>query len=101
MTFGTAGRTLVQVASCRSRFNHGERGKFCRKDGDVQLPVYLEADELHYLQARAKDKNIDLNELVDQLLKRDIALIARAVRCLDDARVLRHRLWCPRGSAQF
>jgi len=59
-------------------FSHGERCKFYRKDGDIQSPVYLEADVLHYLQARAKDKNIDLNELVNQLLKKDIALIEAA-----------------------
>jgi hypothetical protein len=31
-----------------------------------------------YLQARAKDKNVDLNELVNELLKQDIALIETA-----------------------
>jgi hypothetical protein len=59
-------------------FSHGERGKFYRKDAEIQLPVYLEADVLRYLQARAKDKNVDLNELVNQLLKQDIALIEAA-----------------------
>jgi len=59
-------------------FSHGERGKFYRKEAGRQLPVYLEADVLRYLQARAKDKNVDLNELVNQLLKQDIALIEAA-----------------------
>lgn len=59
-------------------FSQGERGKFYRKNADIQLPVYLEADVLRYLQARAKDKNVDLNELVNQLLKQDIALIETA-----------------------
>jgi predicted HicB family RNase H-like nuclease len=59
-------------------FSQGERGKFYRKDADIQLPVYLEDDVLRYLQARAKDKNVDLNDLVNQLLKQDIALIEAA-----------------------
>jgi predicted HicB family RNase H-like nuclease len=59
-------------------FSQGERGKFYRKDAEIQLPVYLEAEVFRYLQARAKDKNVDLNELVNELLKQDIALIETA-----------------------
>jgi hypothetical protein len=59
-------------------FSKGERGKFYRKDAEIQLPVYLEPDVLRYLQACAKDKNVDINDLVNQLLKQDIALIEAA-----------------------
>lgn len=59
-------------------FSQGERGKFCRKDAEIQLPVYLETDVLRYLQTRAKDENVVVNELVNQLLKQHIALFEAA-----------------------
>ncbi len=73
-------RSLLLLAPARRPedpydFSRGERGKFYRKDAEIQLPAYLETDVLRYLQARAKDKNVDLNDLVNQLLKQDIALI--------------------------
>lgn len=59
-------------------FSKGERGKFFRKGAEVHLPVYLEDDVLAYLQERARAKGVDLNELVNALLKQDIALIEAA-----------------------
>ena len=59
-------------------FSKGERGKFFRKDAELQLPVYLEEDVLEYLQDRAREKGVELNELVNALLKQDIALIESA-----------------------
>lgn len=50
-------------------FSNGERGKFFQKDAEVHLPVYLEDEVLAYLQER---------ELVNALLKQDIALIEAA-----------------------
>lgn len=59
-------------------FSNGERGKFFRKDAEVHLPVYLEDEVLAYLQERARAKGVELNELVNALLKQDIALIEAA-----------------------
>ncbi len=59
-------------------FSNGERGKFFRKDAEVHLPVYLEDEVLAYLQERARAKGVELNELVNDLLKQDIALIEAA-----------------------
>ncbi|WP_405236075.1 hypothetical protein [Lentisalinibacter orientalis] len=59
-------------------FSKGERGKFFRQDAELQLPVYLEEDVLEYLQDRAREKGVELNELVNALLKQDIALIESA-----------------------
>ena len=39
------------------------------------LPVYLDAHVLEYLAERAKTRGVPLNELVNQLLKKDIELI--------------------------
>jgi hypothetical protein len=40
--------------------------------------VYLEDEVLTYLQERARAKGVELNELVNALLKQDIALIEAA-----------------------
>ena len=59
-------------------FSGAERGKFFRKDAVLDLPVYLEASVRDYLTARAKAKGLEVNELVNELLKRDIELIETA-----------------------
>lgn len=59
-------------------FTNAERGKFHRKNAVHELPVYLDADVLDYLSARAKAKGTDVGRLVNDLLKRDIALIEAA-----------------------
>ncbi len=59
-------------------FSNGERGKFFRPDVVLDLPVYLDADVREYLTARAKAKGIEVNDLVNELLKRDIAIIETA-----------------------
>jgi hypothetical protein len=40
--------------------------------------LYLDPDVRDYLAARAKDKGIEVNQLVNELLKRDIELIETA-----------------------
>jgi hypothetical protein len=59
-------------------FSKAERGKFFRKGASLELPVYLEAGVRDYLAERAKAKGVDVNELVNDLLKRDIELIEAA-----------------------
>ncbi len=56
-------------------FSNGTRGKFYRKGAVMDLPVYLDPEVRGYLAERAKAKGIEVNELVNELLKRDIALI--------------------------
>ncbi|MBN8733364.1 MAG: hypothetical protein J0L64_22710 [Acidobacteria bacterium] len=56
-------------------FSKGERGKFYRPDAELRLPIYLDADVQDYLAARAAEKGVALNDLVNGLLKRDIQLI--------------------------
>ncbi|WP_405226866.1 BrnT family toxin [Lentisalinibacter sediminis] len=74
------GVSFEQMTAMRREydFSKGERGKFFRKDAELQLPVYLEEDVLEYLQDRAREKGVELNELVNALLKQDIALIESA-----------------------
>jgi hypothetical protein len=59
-------------------FSHAERGKFYRKGAVLDRPAYLEAGVRDDLTARAKAKGVEVNELVNDLLKRDIDLIETA-----------------------
>lgn len=59
-------------------FSGAERGKFHRTDAVLNLPIYLDPDVREYLTARAKDKGVEINRLVNDLLKRDIDLIETA-----------------------
>jgi hypothetical protein len=59
-------------------FSKAERGKFFRKNASLELPVYLEAGVRDYLTERAKAKGVEVSELVNDLLKRDIELIEAA-----------------------
>jgi len=56
-------------------FSKGERGKFYRPDAQLNIPVYLDIAVRTYLAARAKSKDIELNQLVNELLRKDISLI--------------------------
>jgi hypothetical protein len=55
-------------------FSKGERGKFYRPGAKLNLPIYLEEDVLAYLSERARSKGIEISQLVNEILKKDIAL---------------------------
>lgn len=59
-------------------FSKGERGKFYRPGAELVTPVHLDKDVLAFLTTRAEAKGIPLNELVNVLLRNDIALIEAA-----------------------
>ncbi len=56
-------------------FSKAERGKFYHPDAKMNLPVYLDDEVKSYLSERAKAKGVGLGEMVNDLLKKDIALI--------------------------
>ena len=56
-------------------FSRGIRGKFYRPGATLNLPVYLDDDVLDYLSAKARAKGIEVNDMVNDLLRKDIALI--------------------------
>lgn len=56
-------------------FSKGVRGKFYRPGVQLQLPVYLDDEVLVYLKERAKSKGVEVNRLVNDMLKREIELI--------------------------
>lgn len=59
-------------------FSKGTRGKFFKPGAGISLPVYLEAEVQAYLSARAEAKGIDMAQLVNELLRKDIELIEAA-----------------------
>jgi len=54
------------------------RGKFYRADAVFRLPVYLDEQVQSYLTAKADAKGVDLADLVNEMLKKDIELIEMA-----------------------
>ena len=56
-------------------FSDGERGKFYRPDAKLNLPVYLDEKIMAYLNKRAESKGIEVNQLVNEMLQKDIDLI--------------------------
>ena len=56
-------------------FSNAERGKFFNPDATHQLPVYLEPEVLDYFTDKAHAKGVELNALINELLKKDIDLI--------------------------
>ncbi len=59
-------------------FSKGVRGKFYRPDAVFRLPVYLDEQVQNYLTAKADAKGVDLADLVNDMLKKDIELIEMA-----------------------
>jgi hypothetical protein len=56
-------------------FSKGTRAKFFTTDTRLSLPVYLDAAVQDYLAVRAKARGIEVAQLVNELLKKDIELI--------------------------
>ena len=59
-------------------FTKGERGKFYHPDAQFDIPVYLESDIAEYIKIIALKKNIDISEIVNDWLRKNIALIQSA-----------------------
>ena len=59
-------------------FSKGTRGKFFRPDAIFRSPVYLDKTVQSTLAAMAEAKGVDLSQLVNDLLRKDIELIEAA-----------------------
>ena len=53
-------------------FSKAERGKFFRRDAQLIPPVHLDPEVLSYLAARAEARGTSLDDLINELLKKDI-----------------------------
>ena len=79
MTMGTQANPNDDDMPAEIDFSKGARGKFFKAGARISLPVYLEAEVQAYLADRARARGIEVAQLVNELLKKDIELI-EAVR---------------------
>ena len=56
-------------------FSKGERGKFYRPGAELNLPIYLEPDVAKFVRELAKAKNEEVESVVNDWLRQDIALV--------------------------
>ena len=56
-------------------FSKAERGKFYNPKASFNFPVYLDPDVDDYLSKLADEKDIDLQQLVNEWLRANIKLV--------------------------
>lgn len=56
-------------------FSKGVRGKYFLANAKLNLPVYLDQEVQAYLSAIASKKGVQLSEVANDLLKREIGII--------------------------
>jgi hypothetical protein len=56
-------------------FSKGERGKFYSPDAVFSFPVYLEPDVSDFMNRLADEREVDIQELVNEWLRANIKLI--------------------------
>ena len=56
-------------------FSKAERGKFYRPDVVFSFPVYLEPDVNDFVSKLADQKKVDVQDLVNDLLRADMKLL--------------------------
>ena len=61
-------------------FSEGERGRFYHSDAVFSFPIYLEPDVNDFLTQIAEEKQIELQELVNEWLRSNIRLVQSVKR---------------------
>ena len=56
-------------------FSQGERGKFYRPEAEMKIPVYLDAENLSFVERIAQKKNKDISTVVNELIRSDKQLV--------------------------
>ena len=56
-------------------FSKAVRGRFYRPDAQLNIPVYLDQDVESWFAEKAKIKGVNLQSLINELLRKDISLI--------------------------
>ncbi len=59
-------------------FSKAERGKFFRENLQLIPPLRLEPDVLGFLVARAQETGTTVNQLLNQLLKKELDMLRTA-----------------------
>jgi hypothetical protein len=52
-------------------FSKAERGKFFHPDVTLNIPIYLEADNLDFVEKLAQKKRADVSKIVNDLIRSD------------------------------
>lgn len=56
-------------------FSKAERGRFYLADAEFDFPVYLDPDVEDYLSQLAEEKDVDVQQLVNEWLRANISLV--------------------------
>jgi len=56
-------------------FSKGERGRFFHPETTLNIPVYLDQDVESWFAEKAQSQGVELQHLVNKLLRKDISLI--------------------------
>jgi len=56
-------------------FSKGEHGRFFRPEAKLNIPVYLDQDVESWFAEKAKSRDVAVQQLVNELLRKDISLI--------------------------
>ena len=56
-------------------FSTAEQGKFYRPIDELEIPVYLDKDVEKFFYQRTAGRNIDLKQIVDTILRKEMDLL--------------------------
>ena len=56
-------------------FSKAEQGKFYRPINELEIPVYLDKDVETFFFQKAAERNIDLKQVVDTILRKEMDLL--------------------------
>ncbi|MBI4672865.1 MAG: hypothetical protein HY741_14515 [Chloroflexi bacterium] len=60
-------------------FSKGTRGKFYRPNVRLNLPIYLDEDIAEFIEKYAKQKKVDVQTVVNEILRRNKEML-QAIR---------------------
>ncbi|MCX6074071.1 MAG: hypothetical protein NTY39_07125 [Campylobacterales bacterium] len=58
-------------------FSNAEQGKFYIPLEEIEIPIYLDKDIAHFFADKLKGKNETLQNLINELLRKDIEIANR------------------------
>ena len=56
-------------------FSKGEQGKIYQPDVVLKLPIYLDDDLVGFIEEYAKEKKVDLQTVVNDILRHNIEML--------------------------
>ncbi len=56
-------------------FSTAEQGRFYRPIDELEIPVYLDKDVKKFFYQRTAGRNIDLKQIVDTILRKEMDLL--------------------------